>query len=58
MLGKVFDQDSFNMPKVQKGLEQTRKPGVTLGQLPGEQGALARTTCSAQWVEGLRCSDS
>ena len=30
MLAKVFDQDGFNMPKVQKGLEQTRKPGVTL----------------------------
>ncbi len=31
LLGKIFDQDGFNMPKVQKGLEQTRKPGVTLG---------------------------
>ncbi len=30
MLGKVFDQDLFNMPKVQLGLETTRKPGVTL----------------------------
>jgi len=30
MLGKVFDQDLFNMPKVQAGLESTRKPGVTL----------------------------
>ena len=30
MLGKVFDQDSFNMPKVQKGLEQRAKAGVTL----------------------------
>ena len=30
MLGKVFEQDSFNMPKVQKGLEQAAKPGVTL----------------------------
>jgi phenylpropionate dioxygenase-like ring-hydroxylating dioxygenase large terminal subunit len=30
MLGKVFDQDLFNMPKVQLGLEATRKPGVTL----------------------------
>ena len=40
MLAKVFEQDSFNMPKVQRGLEATAKPGVTLGQLPGEQGAL------------------
>ena len=31
MLAKVFDQDLFNMPKVQQGLESTRKPGVTLG---------------------------
>ena len=30
MLAKIFDQDGFNMPKVQKGLEQTHKPGVTL----------------------------
>ncbi|MDH3706755.1 MAG: aromatic ring-hydroxylating dioxygenase subunit alpha [Acidimicrobiia bacterium] len=29
-LAKVFDQDLFNMPKVQSGLEATRKPGVTL----------------------------
>ena len=31
MLGKVFQQDSFNMPKVQRGLETTAKAGVTLG---------------------------
>lgn len=30
-LGKVFNQDMFNMPRVQQGLETTRKPGVTLG---------------------------
>lgn len=30
MLGKVFDQDLFNMPAVQLGLETTFKPGVTL----------------------------
>ncbi len=30
MLGKVFDQDTFNMERVQRGLETTRKPGVTL----------------------------
>ncbi|MGD9996020.1 MAG: SRPBCC family protein [Ilumatobacteraceae bacterium] len=30
MLAKVFQQDSYNMPMVQKGLEQTPKPGVTL----------------------------
>ena len=31
MLAKVFNQDLFNMPKVQAGLESTRKPGITLG---------------------------
>ena len=30
MLAKVFDQDVFNMSKVQRGLETTSKPGVTL----------------------------
>ena len=29
-LGKVFDQDVFNMPKVQMGLESTYKAGITL----------------------------
>ena len=29
-LGRVFDQDAFNMPKVQQGLESTYKPGITL----------------------------
>ena len=29
-LGRVFDQDVFNMPKVQAGLESSYKPGVTL----------------------------
>ena len=31
MLAKVFDQDDFNMGRVQLGLETTQKPGVTLG---------------------------
>jgi phenylpropionate dioxygenase-like ring-hydroxylating dioxygenase large terminal subunit len=30
-LGKVFNQDLFNMARVQRGLETSRKPGVTLG---------------------------
>lgn len=29
-LGKVFDQDSFNMPKVQAGLETTYQSGIVL----------------------------
>ena len=31
MLAKVFEQDTFNMAKVQLGLETTFKPGITLG---------------------------
>lgn len=30
MLGKVFDQDLYNMPNVQLGLETTQKSGITL----------------------------
>jgi nitrite reductase/ring-hydroxylating ferredoxin subunit len=30
LLAKVFQQDSYNMPKVQQGLETAVKPGVTL----------------------------
>jgi phenylpropionate dioxygenase-like ring-hydroxylating dioxygenase large terminal subunit len=30
MLARVFSQDVFNLPKVQKGLKAMRKPGVTL----------------------------
>lgn len=30
LLAKVFDQDTFNMERVQQGLETTRKGGVTL----------------------------
>jgi phenylpropionate dioxygenase-like ring-hydroxylating dioxygenase large terminal subunit len=29
-LARVFNQDGFNLPKVQKGLKFTKKPGVTL----------------------------
>jgi nitrite reductase/ring-hydroxylating ferredoxin subunit len=32
LLGKVFDQDTFNIGRVQLGLETTSKPGVTLAQ--------------------------
>ena len=30
MVAKVFQQDVFNMCRVQEGLETTRKPGITL----------------------------
>ena len=29
MLGRVFNQDVYNVPEVQKGLEAMMKPGVT-----------------------------
>jgi phenylpropionate dioxygenase-like ring-hydroxylating dioxygenase large terminal subunit len=29
-LARVFNQDTYNLPKVQRGLHATRKPGVTL----------------------------
>lgn len=32
ILAKVFEQDTFNMAKVQRGLETTFKPGVTLSR--------------------------
>jgi nitrite reductase/ring-hydroxylating ferredoxin subunit len=31
-LARVFNQDTFNLPKVQRGLRTARKPGVTLGR--------------------------
>jgi hypothetical protein len=30
LLAKVFEQDTFNLPKVHKGLRHTAKPGITL----------------------------
>ncbi|MFM7685572.1 MAG: aromatic ring-hydroxylating oxygenase subunit alpha [Actinomycetota bacterium] len=30
LLAKVFEQDTYNLPKVHKGLRQTAKPGITL----------------------------
>ena len=50
MLGKVFDQDTFNMERVQLGLETTRKPGVTLA---GYQEAKVRWLNETldQWLE-------
>jgi len=51
MLGKIMDQDLFNMPKVQKGLEQTAKPGVTLGTYQ-ESKVRWLHQLLGQWVEG------
>ena len=48
-LGKVFDQDSFNMPKVQAGLESTYQKGIILS---GYQEAKVRWlhTKLTEWV--------
>ncbi len=50
-LGQVFDQDAFNMPKVQQGLESTYKPGITLANY---QEAKVRWLHHrlGEWVEG------
>jgi phenylpropionate dioxygenase-like ring-hydroxylating dioxygenase large terminal subunit len=51
MLGKVFDQDLFNMGKVQIGLEATFKPGVTLSNY--QEGKVRWLHHKlGEWVEG------
>ena len=51
MLGKVFDQDLFNMGRVQMGLEATFKPGVTLSNYQeGKVRWLHHRL--GEWVEG------
>lgn len=50
-LGRVFDQDAFNMPKVQAGLSATYKPGVTLSAYQeGKVRWLHKKL--TEWVEG------
>ncbi len=51
MLAKIFSQDAFNMPKVQKGLEQTAKPGVTLGNYQESKVRWIHDQLGT-WVEG------
>lgn len=51
LLAKIFSQDAFNMPKVQKGLEQTAKPGVTLGNYQESKVRWIHDQLG-QWVEG------
>ena len=51
MLGKVFDQDVFNMSKVQRGLEATFKPGITLGNYQ-ESKIRWLHQLIGEWVEG------
>jgi nitrite reductase/ring-hydroxylating ferredoxin subunit len=51
LLAKVFEQDSFNMPMVQKGLEQTVKPGVTLATYQESKVRWLHQRLT-DWVEG------
>jgi nitrite reductase/ring-hydroxylating ferredoxin subunit len=51
MLAKVFEQDRFNMPMVQKGLEFTPKPGCTLGNYQ-ESKVRWLQELLGRWVEG------
>jgi phenylpropionate dioxygenase-like ring-hydroxylating dioxygenase large terminal subunit len=51
MLAKVFEQDNFNMPKVQKGLEQTKKPGITLANYQESKVRWIHQLLG-EWVEG------
>ncbi len=51
MLAKIFEQDSFNMPKVQKGLEQTHKPGITLANYQESKVRWIHQLLG-EWVEG------
>ncbi len=51
LLAKVFEQDSFNMPKVHKGLVQTAKPGVTLANY-NESKVRWLHDKLGEWVEG------
>ena len=50
-LGKVFDQDAFNMPKVQLGLESTYKPGITLANYQESKVRWLHHKLG-EWVEG------
>ena len=51
LLAKVFQQDSFNMPMVQKGLEATIKPGITLANYQESKVRWLHTKLG-EWVEG------
>ena len=51
MLAKVFQQDTFNMSKVQLGLETTFKPGISLGNYQESKIRWLHDSLGA-WVEG------
>jgi nitrite reductase/ring-hydroxylating ferredoxin subunit len=50
-LAKVFEQDTFNMSKVQRGLETTFKPGISLGNYQESKIRWLHDSLT-QWVEG------
>lgn len=50
LLGKIFDQDTFNMANVQRGLENTRKPGITLGNYMESKIRWLHTKLT-EWIE-------
>lgn len=51
MLAKVFEQDVFNMAKVQRGLEASRKPGVTFSNYQEAKIRWLHEHLS-HWIEG------
>jgi hypothetical protein len=51
VLGKVFEQDTFNMARVQLGLETTVKPGITLANYQ-ESKVRWLHDLLGRWVEG------
>ncbi len=56
MLGKVFNQDLFNMAKVQRGLETTHKPGITLSAYQESKVRWLHALFS-EWVDGEEPTD-
>lgn len=52
-LGKAFEQDMFNLPKVQQGLESTHKPGITLSQYQESKVRWFHHKLT-DWVKGAR----
>jgi phenylpropionate dioxygenase-like ring-hydroxylating dioxygenase large terminal subunit len=53
LLGKVFEQDVFNMGSVQLGLETTSKPGVTLADYQESKIRWFHVKLT-EWVEGAQ----
>lgn len=52
-LGKAFEQDMFNLPKVQQGLESTFKRGITLSRYQESKVRWLHHKLT-EWVEGVR----